>query len=105
MKPHLLSGVFALALTLFLAACMGGRQAETGSPAASTTARVYPICTAIDSAAKLLRAHGLDWGEPQQVLRTGSNWYRLEYARDGSGPERVVLVNPANGEAEFPLPR
>lgn len=63
------------------------------------------IGDAIEEANALLREYKTDWGEPRQVLRTGSNWYRIEYAKAGDGSERVVLVNPADGHAEFPLRR
>jgi hypothetical protein len=63
------------------------------------------ICDAVESARALLRGHGLDWGEPKQILRTVSNWYRIEYGKDSYGSERVILVNPESGQAEFPLRR
>lgn len=60
---------------------------------------------AVESANAFLRQHGYDWGRPTQIQRTVSQWYRIDYARDSSGHERVVLVNPATGQPEFPLPR
>ena len=63
------------------------------------------ICNAVAAANTLLRDYKTDWGEPRQVLRTGSNWYRVEYEKTDDGRERFVLVNPATGHAEFPMRR
>ena len=68
---------------------------------------VAPITT--DEQAKVralefLKDQKHDWGEPVAVFRTVSNWYRVEFNK-AQGRERVVLVNPVNGHAEFPLRR
>ena len=47
----------------------------------------------------------MDWGKPKAVLRTVANWYRVEYQDGDHGQQRVVLVNPRDGSAEFSLPR
>jgi len=67
-----------------------------------------PITTeqqAIDAARLLLQRHQADWGPVTRVLRTGSNWFRVEFAHDNREAERVVLVDPTTGEASFPMPR
>ncbi|MCF7689158.1 MAG: sel1 repeat family protein [Cephaloticoccus sp.] len=67
-----------------------------------------PITTdqqAIEAAMLLLQRHQADWGPVTRVLRTGSDWFRLEFAHGTDQAERVVLVDPATGEASFPMPR
>lgn len=106
MKSSRLATFLGISLASVPAGCVGSQPTDTRllDPPRPTQSS-YPISRAIESAATLLREHHLDWGEPRQVLRTGSNWYRLEYARGPLEPERVVLVNPANDQAEFPFRR
>ena len=47
-----------------------------------------------------LRGEKLDWGKPDWGS-TASNWYRIDFAES----ERVVLVNPQDGSAQFLLAR
>ena len=106
MKLSSLCGIFSLALIPGSAGCASPEPVETKPPKALIApAAPRPICAAIDSSVKLLREQGLAWGEPRQILRTGSNWYRIEYENDPRGIERVVLVDPGDGHAEFPMPR
>ena len=106
MKLVSFCGVIGLAVTPGSVGCASPEPVETKPPTALTApAAPRPICAAIDSSAKLLREQGLAWGEPRQILRTGSNWYRIEYENDPRGMERVVLVDPFTGHAEFPMPR
>lgn len=53
----------------------------------------------------LLTSDKRDRGAPQRVRRTVSNWYRVEFESPSQGRERVVLVDPQSGKAEYPLPR
>lgn len=60
---------------------------------------------AIKAAKDFLMSKKMDWSEPTGVRRTVANWYRVEFGVHDSGVERVVLVNPENGHAGFPLRR
>jgi hypothetical protein len=53
----------------------------------------------------LLTSDKRDRGAPTRVRRTVSNWYRVEFESPPQGRERVVLVDPQSGKAEYPLPR
>jgi hypothetical protein len=81
---------------------------EAIEPTSTITAAVNAVTTdqqAIGAAQELLKHHHADWGPPMQVLRTRSDWYRIEYAHASTQAERVVLVDPMTGKASFPLPR
>ena len=55
-----------------------------------------------DRAQAFLKDQKLDWGRPIRVLKTPTNWYRVEFRPAEQGRERVLLVNPENGNAEMP---
>jgi hypothetical protein len=68
---------------------------------------ITPVTTDDEARARavaFLRDEKREWGQPVGVLRTVSNWYRVEFS-NAHGRERVVLVNPENGRAELPLRR
>lgn len=96
-----------MALGLLTAGCTHPPPARANSASSPPPDQrsVLDDAAAVESANAFLRRHGLEWDEPTQILRTVSHWYRIEYARDRSGREHVVLVNPADGRPEFPLPR
>jgi len=64
---------------------------------------VISIEAAVESADELVADR--NWGSHSAVSMTGAGWYRVEYGKDDYGNERVVLVNPTTGEAEYPLAR
>ena len=45
------------------------------------------------------------WGEHSAIMRTVSNWYRIEYGKDSNEVPRFVLVEPIKGNVEDPMPR
>lgn len=95
----------AFILMMLWTGCTVYRDTVPPEPAAGPALLAYPIVQAIRSADDFLQANRLNWGRPQQVLRTGSGWYRIEYQHDNLDRERVVLVDPGTRHAEFPLPR
>lgn len=54
---------------------------------------------------KFLNINKLNWGEPTRIIMTVSKWYRVEYGVRVDGVERFLLVNPKDGNVEFPIPR
>jgi hypothetical protein len=97
MRTHLRLAAFCLVAIAASAGCT--------RPESRNSVKSHPICDAIEAAHTLLSESNAAWGEPQQVLRTGNNWYRIECESSGQGTERAVLVNPANSHAEFPMRR
>ncbi len=99
---------FAGAWALLFGGCshqFSGQPEATSSSTLPHQQSVIDDAKAAELANAFLGEQALSWGLPTQILRTVSQWYRIEYARDKSGRERVVLVNPADGQPEFPLPR
>ena len=96
-----------LLLALSLGSCAQAPRAR-GLPASVAAQAAQPITTeqqAIAAAMLLLQHHKANWGPVTRVLRTGSNWFRVEFAHETGQAERVVLVDPVTGEASFPMPR
>lgn len=85
----------------FLAAC--GWQPDMRSLRLVQAPSVTTDAQAIQRALAFLRNEELDWGEPIRVRRTAAQWYRVEFKSDSPARERVVLVNPQDGSASFPL--
>lgn len=107
MRANCLLVVLGLGAIIVSASCTRSGPAQPPCPdnGPSHSTGCHSICDAIESADALLAGGKMTWGEPRQILRTGSNWYRIEYESGGLGTERVVLVDPADGHAEFPLRR
>ena len=105
MRPHGLIVAFALGAIVVSSGCTRSERAELPQTGAGHAMKSHLICDAIESADALLAEHKTTWGEPRQVLRTGSNWYHIEYESNVQGAERVILVNPVNNHAEFPMRR
>ena len=107
MRTNGLIVALALGAIAVSAGCTRSGRVEPPRPEAGPGRAVksHPICNAIESADAFLAEHRAPWGEPRQVRRTGSNWYRLEYERSDQGAERVVLVSPTDGHAELPMRR
>jgi len=60
---------------------------------------------AAERATIFLNDRKLEWGKPTAVQYTRGQWYRVEFQRSPQGAERFILVNPADGHAEFPMPK
>ena len=95
-------------VSLLLVACLSCSDAsphDPKTPLQRPPSSVSSDDQAIAAADLFLSSNRFDCGEPKAVSRTGANWCRVEYQDGDFGQERVILVNPQDGSAEFPLAR